>query len=509
MSRTSNAIKNTKYAIISKTVSLFLDFVSRTVFIYCLGSTYLGINGLYSEVLSALSFAELGFGTALIYAMYAPVANNNESTIIKLLDFYRKVYRIIAGIIATLGLLIVPFLQHIVKGADILTLSDLRLYFLIFLTNTVTSYFVTYKYSYVNALQKNYLITNISTVISFVTVSLQIISIFIFRSFLIYLLTQTTIGLLSKIIISVYLNKRFPILKKKPIIPLSKEEKRPIYREVRGLIIHQFSSVAVHQTDNIIISSLTGLGVIAVGFVSNYNMLMNAVLGFVTQIFGSVTSGFGNLAASSTKEHFRKVFLTSNFINFWIYGFCCIAFYILIPPFITLWIGADKLIDPISFLLIIMNCYLQGQCAIFNNARVAVGNFNKDKWWSLTQALVNLVISVIGAKALGLVGVYIGTIASRMVCIIFRPYSTYSYMFGRSSKEYYFILTKYFVSVVFAGIVTFILTSTLFVKVTFVRFLIATTIVAIVPNAILIMLYHDDGVFKDIISRIKRMERVK
>lgn len=509
MSRTKNAIINTKYAIISKIVSLLLGFVSRTVFISILGTTYLGINGLYTEVLSVLSFAELGFGTALIYAMYAPVAHNDEQTIIKLLDFYKKVYRIIAAIIAVGGLAIVPFLQYIVRGADTLTLFDLRLYFLIFLTNTVTSYFVTYKYSYINALQKNYLVTNISTVISFATVILQIITIFIFRSFLIYLLTQTTIGLLSKIVISLYLNKQFPILKKKPTVPLSKEEKQPIYREVRGLIVHQFSSVAVHATDNIIISSLTGLGVVAVGFVSNYNMLMNAVLGFVKQIFGSVTSGFGNLAASSSKEHFRKVFLTSNFINFWIYGFCCIAFYILIPPFITLWIGADKLIDPISFLLIIVNCYLQGQCTIFDNARVAVGNFNKDKWWSLAQALVNLIVSIIGAKALGLVGIYIGTVASRLVFVIFRPYSTYSYMFGRTSREYYFILIKYLVSVVLAGIVAYSITSMILTSVTIIRFLISAVVVAIVPNAVFFVFYYKTEVFKDVLTRIKDIRRIK
>lgn len=505
MSRTENAIKNTKYAIISKVVSLLLSFISRTVFIFFLGTTFLGINGLYSEVLSALSFAELGFGTALIYAMYAPVAYNDEHTIIKLLDFYKKVYRIIAVIIAVGGIAILPFLQYIVKGADSLTIFDLRLYFLIFLTNTVTSYFVTYKYSYVNALQKNYLITYISTVISFATVIIQILAIVLFRSFLVYLLTQTTIGLLSKIFISAYLNRKFPILKRKPTAPLSKEETQPIYREVRGLAIHQFSSVAVHQTDNLIISSLTELGVVAVGFVSNYNMLMNAVLGFVTQIFGSVTSGFGNLAAASSKENYRKVFLTANFINFWIYGFCCIAFYILIPPFITLWIGADKLIDPISFLLIIANCYLQGQCTIYNNARVAVGNFNKDKWWSLAQALVNLIVSIIGAKALGLVGVYIGTVASRMVFVIFRPYSTYYYMFGKTSKEYYFILIRYFASTAFAGFVTYMITLKILEPVTLIRFLSSVAIVAIVPNVIFFALNHKSDELMDVIVRFKRI----
>ena len=501
MSRTGNAIRNTKYAILNKFVTLILGFISRTVFIHYLGDALLGVNGLYTEVLAALSFAELGFGTVLIYALYGPVARNETEYIVKLLDFYKWVYRIIAAVIAVLGLCLLPFLQYIVKNAQGLTLFQLRLYFLIFLFNTVTSYFVTYKFSYLNALQRNYVATNVNTVTSLATIVVQIAVILLFKNFLLYLLAQTFIGLVSKIFIVIYLGKKYPILNEKPAVPLSREEKAPIYREVKGLIIHQFSNVAVHQTDNMIISSLTGMGVIAVGFVSNYNLLMNAVLGFVSQIFGSITSGFGNLAASESKDKFRDVFLIANFINFWIYGFCCIAFYILIPPFITLWIGAGRLIDPISFLLIVINCYLQGQCMIFNNARIAIGNFNRDKWWSLTQAIVNLVVSIVCARKLGLVGVYIGTVVSRMVFVISRPYATYSLVFGRSCREYYQILTKYFLSTAFAGAVTYMLTYNLLASVTIVKFIAAVVIVGIVPNLIFLAMYFRSNVFKDVIHR--------
>lgn len=505
MSRTKNAILNTKYGILSKLLTLVLNFVSRTVFIYVLGSVYLGINGLYTEVLTALSFAELGFGSALIYAMYAPVASGDDEKTLRLLAFYRTVYRIVACVVLVLGLALTPFLPYIVKGADILTLRELRLYFLIFLLNTVSSYFVTYKYSYVNALQKNYLITKIDLVVHSLIIVIQIAVILLFRSFLAYLLTHTFLLLLSRFFIAAYLDRLYPILKQKPDRPLSPEEKRPIYRDVSGLLVHQFSSVAVHQTDNLIISSLTELGVVAVGFVSNYNLLMKAVLDFVTQIFGSVTSGFGNLAAASTRENFRKVFYTANFINFWIYGFCCIAFFVLIPPFITLWIGGDKLIDTLSFLLIIIACYLQGQSTIYNNARIAIGNFTRDKWWSLLQALVNLVVSIWGAKTFGLVGVYIGTVASRLVFILCRPYSTYSLLFGGSSREYYAVLLKYFCTVLLTGALCVLATARLLASVTIWRFLLAAVVVALLPNAVFLLLYYRTSEFRDLCSRVRKI----
>ena len=207
MSRTNNAIQNTKYGILSKLLTLVLNFVSRTVFIYVLGDVYLGVNGLYTEVLTALSFAELGFGSALTYSMYAPVARGDEEKTLRLLDFYKTVYRIIACVILVLGLSLTPFLQYIVKGADMLTLRELRLYFLIFLANTVASYFVTYKFSYVNALQKNYQITKIELVINSAILTVQILVILLFKNFLAYLLTHTVLLLLSRFVIAAYLDR--------------------------------------------------------------------------------------------------------------------------------------------------------------------------------------------------------------------------------------------------------------------------------------------------------------
>ena len=509
MSRTSNAIKNTKYGLISKIVSLLLGFVSRTVFIYYLGDALLGINGLYTELLSLLSFADLGFGTAMTFAMYAPVAKGDHQRVVSLLAFYKKIYRIVAIVILIIGLCLLPFLQYLVKGADSLSVFDLRLYFILFLFNTVVSYFVTYKYSYINALQKNYIVTKIDTIINFAVIFFQILVIVFFRDFLLYLLTHTVLLSLSRIGIAIYLDKLYPILKEKSKTDLPIEEKRSIYNEVKGLLVHRIADVAVHQTDNILISSLTDLGVVAVGYVSNYNMLMSTVLGFVTKIFESVTSGFGNLVAASSKENFRKVFATANFINFWIYGFCCISFFILIPPFITLWIGENKLIDTISFLLIIINCYLMGQCTVFNIARNAVGNFNKDKWWALAQAIVNLIVSVVCATKLGLVGIYIGTVTSRMVYVIFRPYSTYRLMFEKSCKEYYLDLIKYFISFTFAGIATWCATCWLLKVVTIWRFLLATIITLLIPNVFFFICYHRTSQFRDLEYRIKKIWKGK
>lgn len=505
MNRTQNAIKNVFWGIVSKMANLILAFVSRTAFIYILGNTYLGVNGLYSEILSLLSFAELGFGSAMTFSMYKPVVENDETKVIKLLDFYKSVYTIIAGVIAISGLSLTPFLGSIVRGADWITIKELRSYFLVYLFNTVVGYFVTYKYTYLNALQKNYIQTNIDTIVTTISYIVQIIVIFTLKSFFAYLLANSIILLISRMFIVVYLNHKYPILKEKPKEKLSSEEKKPIYKEVKGLAVHQFANVAVHSTDNVLISTMTSQGITAVGLISNYNMLMNAVLGFVTIIFNSVTSGFGNLAASSTVENFRKVFKEINFINFWIYGFCSIAFWLLIPPFITLWIGSDKIIDETAFALIIINCYLQGQSTAYNNARIAKGNFNKDKGWAIAQALTNLIVSVICAKIYGLVGIYIGTVVSRMVYVVFRPYSTYKFLFDESSLEYYKKLIQYLFYVFVAALLTRFVVMKIMREITFYTFSMSVIAVAIIPNAVFLILTSRTKEFLEWKDRILKM----
>lgn len=504
MSRTRNLIRNVFFGLVGKVFSILLSFISRTVFIFYIGKTYLGISGLYTEVLSVLSVAELGIGSALIYAMYAPVAQKDEEKTLQLLEFYRTAYRIVAGAITVIGLCLLPFLQYIVQGADIVTLFDLRLYYLLYLCNTVSSYFVTYKYSYVNALQKNYIVTNLDTVINMAIVCAQIIVILVTHNFLAYLLTQIGLQLLSRVAVAFYLNRRFPILKKRSQSKLPEEERKSIYQNIKKLAVGQFASAAIHSTDNIIISSLSGLGVVGVALVGNYTLFITSLQSFVIILFNSVASGFGNLAATSSAQAFRKVFEELNFLCFWLYGFCSTAFFVLIPPFITLWLGKEFLIDYVSFALIVLNFYLQGQSSAYAYPRAAKGNFGVDLWPSVVQPIVNLVVSIVCAKMFGLVGVYIGTVASRLVYSI-RPLLGYRILFDAPPSEYYKKFFLYLGVVAAVVGVTWLATYRLLQNVTIGSFIAAGMIVAILPNAIFGVFFWRSGEFKSLIGRMKSL----
>ena len=197
-SRTEYVKKNILYGYISTVISSVFSIITRTIFVYVLGAEYLGVSGLFSNVLGVLSFTELGIGSAIVFSLYKPIAENDNEKIKSLISLYKRAYRLIAIVVTMIGLIIIPFLDYLVN-TDI-PMSEIRVYYIIFLFNTVSSYFVTYKTSYVSALQKEYIVTNTTTIGTIVTNVIQIIFLVAGGNYLSYLLIAAIIGLLQKIL---------------------------------------------------------------------------------------------------------------------------------------------------------------------------------------------------------------------------------------------------------------------------------------------------------------------
>lgn len=486
MNRTKLLIRNVFSGLGSKIISLLLGFASRTVFIMFLGNVYLGVNGLFTNILSVLSFAELGFGIALNFAMYKPIANNDKVLIVQLLDYYKKIYKIIVAIIIVVGCAIIPAIPYLVKDADAISNSELMIFYSLNLFNTVISYFISYKSTYVNACQKGYVITIYDAIINSLIIIVQIVVIVTAKLYMAYIIVHSILLLISKIGLNFYINKKFPIVKEKPQSALPVAAKKEITSNVKGLVLHQFSTIAVFCTDNIIISSM--VSVILVGLVSNYNLIITNVVGFLKIIFSSFSAAFGNIYAKESKEVFYSHFSKINFVNFWLYAFCNIAFFVLLPPFINLWIGTGNLIDTPSFALLIICTFLTGIFDCLNNARKVMGNFNIDKWLALVEALVNLVVSVVAAKYLGLLGVYIGTLCSRLFFFISRPVTAFKLLFNTSSSEYYIKTFLQFCAFIIASVFTYFATKYILSINHWGYFILGAIIVLVVSNAVLLLL---------------------
>lgn len=498
-SRLNMTMRNAFWSYFSMIASLIIQFVSRTIFIQKLGETYLGVNGLFTNVLGLLSFAELGIGTAMNFALYKPVANGDKEKIKSYMKAYKTAYRLIALVVAVLGLAIVPFLNFIVKDPG--NIGDIRIYYVLFLLNTITSYFVSYKYSLANAEQKGYIQTNTHLITVYVKNIIQIVALFLLPNYLVYLIAGVVIDIIQRFFISMYLNKLYPYLKEKDVKPLEKEEKETLITKVKALIMHKIGDVCVHQTDNIIVSAFVSIKM--VGLLSNYNLLITTVTTCVNLLFNSATGSLGNLVATESKERQHYIFCVYRFLAFWFYGFTSIALFTLLTPFINLWIGEAMVVDEFVILLIIINYYMMGHRNCLGNFKSAAGVFEQDKFVAIIQSAVNLVASVGLVLVIGLPGVYIGTIIQGAISSIVKPVLTYKPVFGKSSKYYFIDAVKYGIVVIIAGAICFAVRYFLLSEINILRFILMTLVVVVVPNLIFFLCFRKTEEFRYLTKTLK------
>lgn len=163
ISRTKKSLRNTVFGMAGLFCSLVVTFATKSVFVRLLGAEYNGVNGLFSNILQVLNLAELGFATSVAYALYKPLKDGDERTTAALMNFFAKIYRIIAVVVTTVGCCCIPFLQYLI-AEDLselsFSLNELRGYFAMYLTSTVCSFLLAYKRTIITADQNNYLVSN-------------------------------------------------------------------------------------------------------------------------------------------------------------------------------------------------------------------------------------------------------------------------------------------------------------------------------------------------------------
>lgn len=503
MGRVRQAGKNIFFGYISNFIILFMGLLQRHVFIMTLGKTLLGVNGLYTDILSMLSLAELGIGSALNYSLYKPVAEGNLEKIKSYMRLYRKAYLTIAGVITVIGLAIAPFLPYLLKESGGISVRELTIYYLIFLFNTVSTYFVAYKYSLANAQQRNYIQTNIATITKIVTVFAQIAILFLTKNFLLYLLTQAAVELVQKIFVSLYFNRLYPYLQDKKAGKLDKEETAVVVTKTKALMFHKIGDVARLSTDSVIITYF--MNVDWVGVVGNYTMIITYAVNFISVIFNSVISGFGNLVATESKDKQYAMFKVYRFFACWLYGFAAVGFWLLLTPLVTgLWLDESWKLGQAVLTLILIDLYFKGGRIVLVNFKIAAGVFEQDKYLSLIQGGVNLLLSIIGIKYIGLAGVYVGTVVSGVMANLIQPMIIYKDCFGKSVWSYFRDSVKYMMVIVGVVLAMIPLKHFVMAQVNPVTFILMAAVITVFYNAAFVMVFRRTEEFGYLWALVKR-----
>ncbi len=496
-SRTKNIARNLVFATISKVYNLLVPFVIRTAFIYLLGMEYLGLNSLFTSVLSVLSLAELGVGSALTFSMYKPIAENDTARICALMHLYKIYYRVIGLVILLLGIAVTPFLPYLIKQDLPPDVNLYVLYYLNLMTTVISYWLFAYKNCLLFAHQRNDIGDKLSLIISTIRYILQIVVLFAFRNYYAYIIVALVMGAVNNIVTAVVVDRLYP--QYKAVGKLPKEEIKVINGRVRDLFTSKIGGIVYDSADTIVISAF--LGLTALAQYQNYFYIMNTVFGFVTMITGSSLASVGNsLVVDSEKKNFHDL-KKFTFIISWLSGFCICCFACLYQPFMELWVGKENMLPYGMVIIICIYFYIRQINNLLCFYKDAAGMWHEDRWRPLAASLTNLVINLILVQFWGLYGILISTVAAMLfVGMPWLFHNLFTVVFRCNPKKYIlgilgFALLIACVTAVCVGICSFISFDSLILT-----FLARLVICAIIPNGIFFILFRKNVYFKALVA---------
>lgn len=489
-------------------VIILLGFLSRKVFLDSLGTEYLGVNGVLTNIMAILSLVEAGISGSLTYNLYKPLAEDNKAKIIALVQLYKKVYQVLAIIIFCFSLLLYPFLDTILKGSD--SVSFIKLAFLLFVLKNVVYYLFEHKVALIVADQKEYVLTRIYMMFHVISTVAKMVVLILTKNFILFIFIELITNLLHCLINNWMVGKRYSYINTKTKYFIEKVEKNGLITQVKALFLHKVGTYFIYGTDNILISYFLGVGM--VGLYANYLMLIGQVGALFTPVLGGMTASVANLITVEGEDKQYSVFNMVYLINFWLYSAGIIFLYNLVEPFIQWWLGEGYLLDRLTFIILLLNFYLTGMRSSVSTFKEAGGIFVLDKYTPMIEAAINVGVSIVLVKYFGLAGIFIGTTISTLFVFWYAPKLVYKNIFKRGVSSYFTKYLFYTILGVFTCFITTSLVNYLVIQNAFMLLVLKGMISLVVPSTIYLLVFHNRPEFhyiKAIISNVLKAVKVK
>ena len=491
-SRLRNTISNLSSGLIFRLVSLLINFASRTVFIYVLGEGCLGLNGLFTTILSMFSLAELGIGQAITFYMYKPIAEQDIKRLSVLVSFYKFCYRIIGCVIAVIGILLIPFLPKLIN-LETDTGYNVILIYLLYLLNTVVTYlFFSYPQTVLSANQKQYITNRVDSIFVIISALAEMIILLLSHNYIMYLVVRVVVAVIKNVVLAVIAIRKYPYILGKTTERLSGSEIKDMFKDVYAIFVVKLSSQLFNSTDNLFISAM--FGTVLVGHNSNYLMIINAIYGVIGTVIYSVGASVGNLYVTETKEKTELVFRVTDFINCWISCICTVCLFQLMNPFIAIIWGKQYLFSQTAVALMCANFYIVSSLYAMFSFRQSMGLFQYCIYNQLIAAIVNIILDFILGKIWGIEGLLFATVFANITLAVF-PFikNLYSVGFQMPYKKYLMACLRGYLLCFISAVVTSKICSYFTVDIT--GFLMMMVVCAVVPNVLQILVLYKSEEF--------------
>ena len=501
LDRTKNATRNIVFDGALEMMNMLFPFAIRSVMLHYLGTEYLGLNGLFKSLLMFLNLAELGVGSAMVFSMYKPIAEDDTFTICALLRLYRTLYRIIGLAIAAVGLLLMPVLRNLIKG-DLPAGMNLYILYLMNLGNTVMTYWLfAYKSSLLQAHQRRDVISKVSLAIRLTEYVLKILILIYTRNYYLYLSVQLLCQLAVNLLTAVCATKMYP--RYVPEGKLSKEKTLDVFRRVRDLFTSKLSATVFDAADTLVISAFMGLTALAL--YQNYYFIITALRMMLIVVLNACMAGVGNKLVMESKEANYRDLEKISLLFLWVLGVSSSMLLCMYQPFIRVWMGEDNMLAVGLVFCFVVYYYSMGANKLINMFKDAAGIWRVDLWRPLTAALVNLGLNLATVRWLGLYGVLLSSVFS--IVFIQIPWlfrNLFREVFPRQRMGKYILLfcSVTTVSLISCGVSWFVcglftldVWSTLFLN---------AVVSFLVPNLCCFAVYGRNPVFRESLLQLKR-----
>ncbi|MGN0361448.1 MAG: oligosaccharide flippase family protein [Bilifractor sp.] len=438
--RAEYSLKNASVAMAAQVLAIFSGFLTRVVLTRVMSADYVGINGLFTNILGALTLSELGIDTALVYALYRPVAESDTEKQQALMQLYSRVYPAISGIVLGIGIAMYPLLRLLMRTMP--DVDHLLLIYVLYLFNTVSTYVLAYRGMMFLATQENYLNNYFTSGFLVIQDVLQIIFLVRTRNYILFLLVQITCNLAKNAAVNWFAGKKYSFLRNRKHRAISSDEKHNLLKNTRAMLIHKVGLVIIGNTDNLCLTFFSGL--LSVGQYANYYLIIGSIRQVADSTIKGITGSIGNLASVENNEKVNYVFKMSLFAVNWLYGVCALCLYELLGPFVCVSFGAKYVFaDGITGILC-LNFFLNGIRQATLTFRDALGLFWYDRYKTVVEAIINLITSVILANIIGTAGVFIGTTISIVsVSMWVEPLVLYKRYLKEPVLQYFQMLIRY------------------------------------------------------------------
>lgn len=446
LDKIKNTLQGTLWGVANKIVALIFPFIIRTILIRKLGAEYAGLSSLFTSILQVLSLTDLGISSAIVFSMYKAVSEDDKNTLSAYLNYFRKMFFFIGIITLFIGILVMPFLQYLIKG-DVPLDINLYILYIIYLSNTVISYFgFAYRSSILSAYQREADNSKFQMICNLTMYIVQIIVLMVFKNYYIYIIFLPIFTLVLNLTRYIYVCKKYPDIQCTGTISIL--QKKQLKKNVSALFLHKIGSVTVNTLDNVIISSF--LGLVTLANYNNYYYLISAVTAIILIFFTSLTAGVGNSLIMEESRKVQKDFYTIFYFNGFIVSVSTTCFFAMYQDFITLWVGKEYLFDSIMMVLFCVYYYIHTIRRTIIAYRDASGMWVDNKWQPIVSTCVNLSLNIVLIQTIGVKGVVISTIISMI--FVDMPWETgklINRLFNESTKRYMGRLLFYTIITIF------------------------------------------------------------